>query len=67
MYQLEEGETGGEIRLTASDGKVMNSYQVTGEKGEIRINCNTCISGNYILSLYVNGELRCSKAVSIKK
>jgi len=45
----------------------MNSYKLIDTKGEIQINCNTCITGNYILTLYVNGEKQCSKELNIKK
>jgi hypothetical protein len=66
-YDLDDQEGIAEIRLTASDGKIMNTYNLSNTKGEIQVNCNSCITGNYILTLYINGEKQCSKELNINK
>ena len=63
MY--EEGTA--EITLTAGDRKSVNTFLLNERKGEIVINCNTCVTGNYILTLYVDGTVECSKSINIKK
>ena len=63
MY--EEGTA--EITLTAHDGKSVNTFLLNERKGEVVINCNTCVTGNYILTLYVDGTVKCSKNINIKK
>ena len=66
-YDLSNEDGTAEIKLTSSDGKLINSYKLQDTKGEIQINCNTCITGNYVFTLNVNDEKQCSKELSIKK
>jgi hypothetical protein len=66
-YDLMDEEGEAEISLTAHDGKSVNTYLLNERKGEVVINCNTCVTGNYILTLYVDGSVECSKNINIKK
>jgi len=54
-----------EIVLTSEDGKTMEKQVL--KENEIHLNCNSCISGNYLLTLYINGNVACTKVINIKK
>ncbi len=56
-----------EIKLISSDGKDVESYKLTDSAGEIKINCKSCITGSYLLTLYMNGDILCSRQIHINK
>ena len=66
-YLLDKEFETAEIKFTSSDGKDVESFKLTDLTGEVKINCNKCITGNYILTLYVNGEFLCSHEIHINK
>jgi hypothetical protein len=66
-YNLTNEEGTAEISFTSADGKQINRYLLNERKGEIQVNCNECTTGQYILSLLIEGRTGCSKIISIKK
>ena len=66
-YSLDKEFETAEIKFTSSDGKNVESYKLTELASEIKINCKSCITGSYLITLYTNGEILCSCAVHINK
>lgn len=66
QYRI-DNNTSAELHMITNDGKVVNIYPLPENSSEILINCNTCKTGKYLLTLYINGIPECSKSIMITK
>ena len=66
-YDLLDEEGTAEVSFSSLDGKLISRHLLNETKGEVQLKCNECTTGQYIISLYIDGNVQCSKNVQIKK
>jgi len=62
-----DNESQTEIRIINMESKTVYTQNIYQSENPVSIHFENCISGIYIISLYVNNECVCSKEITIKK